>query len=765
MSSASSFCFERLLLAGALCGAVCSWPNEALAQTASEGLASAGAGAPAPLDALDCSRRPLDCRDSSLLQRGLAERLLGHSTAIAPNRPTSMDAIAHEQGTVVLLTYEHESQLVFLDPQNEARWQRRLPADRVRTSLLRGASSDRVCRAIRRSEQTAVGSMPARPLIEVQCFRGADGESLPSVYVTQSGSSTEVDPLLGSVGDDGALALYSETRAFAFAVPDLQQIRVLGDGRELRRSFASAKAIISEGGEAIVVNSTGGRFRFDAGGRLMSDGWPAPVTTPLAMGTRGDFLGLVRLDPREGPAQRALLAWTAADRPGIWSHWVLAPRLYNNALSGANGTQVLDLPLRPSVSAAGGSDGGPWAFVANADSLTVLDHESDPPGRELRIPRRALRTPTIEGWAMLPAFRGDGVLLLRMDPQGLELRRLRPGSGRISAPVHVPTVLDSDVSSSGLAFGSDRLVLAPLTPGGPLRVARAPDFASDQPVTNVHSGLWFDPQTSGQGLMLDVSVEAGRWFAGWFAFTHRRIPNSERGAHRLAWYTALGRAIEADSALPIEGRVFETLGRDFEGLAPTRTQVLGNIALRAIDCNTLEFSYRLQAPIGSVPQDADFAYVGARLLQRLGPAPAACGGTSLSEQSGLRSASSGSWVLEGRPSQGVLMQVDPGAAGAAAAVWGAWFGFDAVGPHWLTLSGRSVAGQPGMVDLEWRRTLGGDFDSVPTQNTRRVGSGRLRFLSCDRAVLEYRFDTLDLPRDGIAGQQGQVNLRRSDPCP
>ena len=128
MSSASSFCFERLLLAGALCGAVCSWPNVALAQTASEGLASAGAGAPAPLDALDCSRRPLDCRDSSLLQRGLAERLLGHSTAIAPNRPTSMDAIAHEQGTVVLLTYEHESQLVFLDPQNEARWQRRLPA-------------------------------------------------------------------------------------------------------------------------------------------------------------------------------------------------------------------------------------------------------------------------------------------------------------------------------------------------------------------------------------------------------------------------------------------------------------------------------------------------------------------------------------------------------------------------------------------------------------------------------------------------------------
>jgi hypothetical protein len=161
---------------------------------------------------------------------------------------------------------------------------------------------------------------------------------------------------------------------------------------------------------------------------------------------------------------------------------------------------------------------------------------------------------------------------------------------------------------------------------------------------------------------------------------------------------------------------------------------------------------------------------GARRLQRLGPAPAACGGASLAEQSGLSAASTGSWVLEGRPNQGLLMQVDPGIAGGAGAVWGAWFGFDAgepddaLGQHWLTVTGRSAAGQSGVVELEWMRTLGGSFDAQPTRNTRVIGTGRLRFTACDRALLEYSFDAPGLPGDAFAGLQGQVNLRRFESC-
>lgn len=117
------------------------------------------------------------------------------------------------------------------------------------------------------------------------------------------------------------------------------------------------------------------------------------------------------------------------------------------------------------------------------------------------------------------------------------------------------------------------------------------------------------------------------------------------------------------------------------------------------------------------------------------------------------------------------MQVDPGAPGQPGAVWGAWFGFDAGEPddseaqHWLTVVGRSVASQPGVLELEWMRSLGGGLDEQPTPNTSVIGSGRLRFTACDRAVLEYSFDAPGLPGDAFSGLQGQVSLRRFEPCP
>jgi hypothetical protein len=62
------------------------------------------------------------------------------------------------------------------------------------------------------------------------------------------------------------------------------------------------------------------------------------------------------------------------------------------------------------------------------------------------------------------------------------------------------------------------------------------------------------------------------------------------------------------------------------------------------------------------------------------------------------------------------------------------------------------------------RTLGGAFDREATRNTTIIGSGRLRFTACDRAVLEYSFDAPGLAGDAFAGLQGQVSLRRFEPC-
>lgn len=355
----------------------------------------------------------------------------------------------------------------------------------------------------------------------------------------------------------------------------------------------------------------------------------------------------------------------------------------------------------------------------------------------------------------------------------LELRGLRLQPLRLAPPTSIQVALGigPSAASPGWALSPEGLwtprrhAVTRMALDSPPVLAALP--AAEQALDARHSGLWYDPQSTGQGLMLDVEAANHRWFAAWFNFDRATLAFGTTVSYlrpALRWYSMLGQG-DAASGMPIAGTLYSTAGGRFDGGAP-QTAAQGQGSLRAIDCNTLEFSYATSDPAnGAMP-----VLFGARRLQRLGPAPAACGGASLAEQSGLSAASTGSWVLEGRPNQGLLMQVDPGIAGGAGAVWGAWFGFDAgepddaLGQHWLTVTGRSAAGQSGVVELEWMRTLGGSFDAQPTRNTRVIGTGRLRFTACDRAVLEYSFDAPGLPGDAFAGLQGQVNLRRFESC-
>ena len=680
-------------------------------------------------------------------------------------RPISLDAIAHEQGTVVLVRQPLDSVLIFLDAQDQLRWQRRLLPDEQLGVLLRGADSDRVCRARRQlSGGMMFGGMPSQASIEVECFRLADGEPL-SVDRIFEGSNAGL--LMGTAGNDGTRVLYSEINASSAGARELQQIRTLADGREFRQRILWGRARANERGGVLVVGSARPAIRFDPAGREAARS-PFPTGfAPLSLAPSGSSLGLIYSQTLSVGSVQLALEGLSTGLESLWRRPIDVPffELYGNALGGAPGAPALGGPLDWSLPAARGSQDGPWLLALGARRVVSLDPLSGEPGAVLTLPSSG-SLPASQGWALVPAPGDEDVLLLRSDLQGLELRRFRPASGRVGPPLVLPRVPDANGFPTRFALAGDRLVLAPLVADGPIRLAKAPELAAEQPVTAVHSGLWFDPQATGQGLMLDVSAEQGRWFAGWFTFADLPFAGSEAPAEarRLSWYTALGRSTAGAPALPVEGPLFESRGGDFAGRSVPATQAVGGLALRAIDCNTLEFSYRLQVP------GSEDVRVGARRLQRLGPAPFACGGSSLAQQSGLRSASTGSWVLEGRPSQGVLMQVDPGAAGATGSVRGAWFGFDAgqaddsLAQHWLTLSGRSVAGQPGVVELEWMRTLGGSFDAQPTRNTQVIGRGRLRFTACDRAVLEYSFDAPGLAGDAFAGLQGQVNLRRFEPC-
>ncbi len=411
-----------------------------------------------------------------------------------------------------------------------------------------------------------------------------------------------------------------------------------------------------------------------------------------------------------------------------------------------------------------------WAGVVvqgGAAALLLLDRAS---GAVHDLARPTLGATSADAWELANTSRPGELLLLQREGARGHARRLRVPDLRMGAPAQMPLPWSSQLSSSlrvDESLEAVRFIENAVEPVSWSAVS-APPLAEDRPVGAEHSGLWYDPQITGQGLLLDVDAATQRWFAAWFSFQTalESAAATNRSSHEgLRWYSMLGQG-SAQAGMPLNAILYATANGRFDGGTP-QTRVSGETQLRAIDCNTIEFQYRIEP---ARPGEG-IAEIGARRLQRLGPPPASCGGTSLAEQSGLRSASTGSWVLEGRPSQGVLMQVDPGAAGQPGALWGAWFGFAPVQhegaghPHWLTLGGRSVPAQPGVVEIEWTRTTAGLLDTLPTANSHVIGSGRLRFTACDRAVLEYSFDAPGLAGDAFAGLQGQVSLRRFEACP
>jgi hypothetical protein len=415
------------------------------------------------------------------------------------------------------------------------------------------------------------------------------------------------------------------------------------------------------------------------------------------------------------------------------------------------------------------SDTEHWAGIESQggkDAVLLLDRAG---GQVIDLLHPTLGAIGAAHWELANTSRPGELLLFLREASRAYARRLHVPDLRIGPPAQMELPWSTQARSAlrvGDSLEAVKLAADSAEPSN-WSALSAPPLAEDLPLGAEHSGLWYDPQITGQGLMLDVEASTQRWFAAWFTFQESVESASSGVAARhegLAWYSMLGQG-SPSAGIRLDGTLYATFNGRFDGGAPL-TAVSGATRLRAIDCNTIEFQYRFEP---ARPRLAS-ATIGARRLRRLGPPPPSCGGTSLEEQAGLTRASTGSWVLEGRPGQGVLMQIDPGAEGQSGSLWGAWFGFaptpdaEPGRQHWLTLTGRAAAGQPGVAQLEWMRTTGGLLDELSTSNSHVIGTGRLRFTACDRAVLEYSFDVPGLAGDAFARVQGQVNLRRFDPC-
>jgi subtilisin family serine protease len=112
---------------------------------------------------------------------------------------------------------------------------------------------------------------------------------------------------------------------------------------------------------------------------------------------------------------------------------------------------------------------------------------------------------------------------------------------------------------------------------------------------------------------------------------------------------------------------------------------------------------------------------------------------------------SGTWFNPATDGQGFLIDIDA----VARLIFVAWFTYEPAGgtQRWFTLQA-NYSGNP--VTLPVLRTVGGRFDQAGGTQTTTAGSADLRFDSCTRAVLTYRFTD---------GTSGTIPLQRLLPVP
>jgi len=157
---------------------------------------------------------------------------------------------------------------------------------------------------------------------------------------------------------------------------------------------------------------------------------------------------------------------------------------------------------------------------------------------------------------------------------------------------------------------SGTIPLVRLTPN----VTCSPSGTSATNADFAYSGNWFDPATSGQGIVLEVNPEAAVAFFAWYTYG----PNGQsQGAAGQRWYTGQGSYTAGARTLPMT--LYETTGGLFDSATPTSNTVpvgTATATFTSCDAGRLTFNFTAGSSAGAS---------GTINLSRVGPTPAGCG--------------------------------------------------------------------------------------------------------------------------------------------
>jgi hypothetical protein len=254
-----------------------------------------------------------------------------------------------------------------------------------------------------------------------------------------------------------------------------------------------------------------------------------------------------------------------------------------------------------------------------------------------------------------------------------------------------------------------------------------------------HSGAWFNPETSGQGQLIDVEPEGQFIFLSWFTYTDAASedPNQQQ------WYTAQG----SYSGNTANMDLFETLGGRFDDPMEVITTQVGKITLIFSDCDLGQMSYAFDETgrQGTFPLFRAIPGSG-NVCEELS------GNTTQAVE--INAGMDGSWFDPITPGQGFLIDAYPNPEGGNY-IFVSWFTYGddtASGQRWLTAQGGF---EGSIAEIDVFETIGGSFDEPQAPSTIKVGTMSIDFTDCSNAKLTYSLTDENF--------EGSIDIKRAIP--
>jgi polyhydroxybutyrate depolymerase len=235
------------------------------------------------------------------------------------------------------------------------------------------------------------------------------------------------------------------------------------------------------------------------------------------------------------------------------------------------------------------------------------------------------------------------------------------------------------------------------------------------------AGAWFNPETPGQGQLIDVEPESEFMFVSWFTFTDAASANP----NEQHWFTAQGNY----SGNTADLIVYETLGGQFDDPQEVSTDPVGVASLSFSECGLGQMSYSIET------WDVEGSFPMQRVIpgtENVCQQQAGLNNDPLDENDGW----DGAWFDEETPGQGFLIDAHPNSEGDDF-IFVAWFTYGddtASGQRWLTAQGPLKGTTADLVVYE---TTGGSFNAPITDETNPVGTMTIDFTDCSHALLTY----------------------------